>query len=186
MAKSFTQRFFTVRTVLLVFLTIMGYGAAAAISGRTMISLPAVAAASFAVAALLGLAIAVRRGGFLGIRNVVAATTVAALMLTGLIAGGFLTVNYALSQTASARTEPVAVVSKYQEKHYRSKRISRNRYTRGDPYYVHCIDIRFRGGKECRLQIGLEKYRRVSRGDTLQATVERGLMGFSVLKNVKI
>lgn len=186
MAKSNKQRFSIIRVVALVFLTFMGYGAAISLAARTMVWFPAVALTSFAVAALLAVAIAVRRGGFIGIRNIVAAASVATLMFAGIIAGTFMTLNYAFAAADTARTERVEVKRKYVEKHYRSKRVSRNRYTRGEPYYEHCIDVEFRNGKVCPVKLGVEKYRRVSRGDTLDATVERGLFGFSVMKNVEI
>ena len=186
MAKSNKQRFSTMRVVALVFLTFIGYGAAISLSARTMIWFPAVVLTSFAIAALLGVAIAVRRGGFLGIRNRILASGVAALILTGVLSGAFLTLNYVFTADGSAHTERVAVTRKYREKHYRSKRVSRNRYTRGEPYYEHCIDIEFDNGKVCQIKLGMEKYRRVSTGDTLQATIEKGLFGFPVMKNVAI
>ena len=53
----------------------------------------------------------------------------------------FYVLNFYKSDDASAKECAVRIINKYSEEHYRTKRVSKNHFRRGEKYLVYCNDI---------------------------------------------
>jgi len=100
------------------------------------------------------------------------------VFLSGLLIG----LNFMLTDFSSLPEVKAEVVDKYSETHYRSRRVGRNRYTRGEPYKVYYLDLRLPDGRLKEMSATLGQYNRRHKGDTVALPVERGLFGVPVIK----
>lgn len=107
---------------------------------------------------------------------------IAIVFLTGLFSGAFFALNFCFSAHSTSNVEKAEVVRKYKETRYRTKRISRNRYTRGERYYEYYIDCRYSNGSVKPRLITIERFNRVRTGDSITVNIEKGLFGFPVIK----
>ena len=100
------------------------------------------------------------------------------------VAAGFavLGMNYAFADDATLHEEQVTVERKFSEKHYRSRRVGRGRYTKGEHYYVYRIAVRFTDGRTKTFDLPMERYNRVRQGAPLALKVETGLLGWPVIR----
>lgn len=94
----------------------------------------------------------------------------------------FYTLNYCCADDATAHHEEATVVRKYTQTRYKSRRIRRNVYGRGEPYTVYCIDLRYACGIEKRKELNAASYRQTQTGDMIDVSVRRGLFGVNVVK----
>ncbi len=90
--------------------------------------------------------------------------------------------NYAFAQDDTGHMEKTRVEKMYKEVHYKSRRIGRNRYTRGEAYKVYYMKVKFSNGQVKDLQIEPAKYMRLHEGDTISLYVSSGLFGIPVVK----
>lgn len=107
---------------------------------------------------------------------------IATFFFTSLFAASFYVLNYACSDKQTRVSEQVAVVEKYSKTRYHSKRVSRNRYTRGEAYNVYFFKIEFANGTVKEYETVVNKYRNTDVGDSIQVSVEKGLFGPEVIK----
>lgn len=93
--------------------------------------------------------------------------------------------NYFFADDSTAHIENVAVVGKYREKHYKSRRVSRRVYTRGAPYYTYHVTVEFADGRRKSLKVPLKRYNRIRNGSMRELTLQTGLFGMPVIKGSK-
>ena len=106
------------------------------------------------------------------------------IVASGVLAGGFYITNFAWADASTGHGERAVVERKYSEKHYHTRRVGRNRYVRGDAYYQYYLELRYANGYKLPLEVKLPRYRRVSAGDTVSVTIQRGLYSIPVVKSV--
>lgn len=68
----------------------------------------------------------------------------------------------------------------YTETRYHTKRVGRRTYSRGAPYKVYRIDITTPDGRSRGFDVKKKIYDRVSKGDTIELDVYRGILGMTV------
>lgn len=90
-------------------------------------------------------------------------------------------VNSWFADDSSLHTEQATVVGHYREKHYRSQRVGRRTYRRGNPYYEYIVRLQFPAGREKDFTLTLQKYNRLRNGMTIDVPVKKGLLGFPVI-----
>lgn len=106
--------------------------------------------------------------------HVVAATGVFAFILLG--------INYFGADDSTLHEERVALLSRHSEKHYRQRRVGRNRYVRGDPYYQYYMTVRLADGREKELSITRNYYHNIARHDSVTLRLENGMLGLPVIR----
>lgn len=89
--------------------------------------------------------------------------------------------NSVFSDKSTNHEEKAVAERVYSKTHYRTRRISRRTYGRGEPYYKYYVDLRFENGSRKSLEIPLKQYNRTRKGDTLRIDIEKGLYGFPVI-----
>ncbi len=92
-------------------------------------------------------------------------------------------VNFAAADDATLHDEPVEVLRKYRTKHHRSRRVGRNRYAKGEPYYKYKFDARFADGRVKTLEVPLKRYNTLRQGSTIGLPLETGLFGWPVIES---
>ncbi len=182
MTKPNSQRFRTAKITLLAIITIFGYISAFSIGNMTMISLPLTMAVCFVLASVAGVLVAPFIASVTSSINIALNAAIGAIILTGVFSGLFITSNFVFSDAATAHSEQAVVKRKYKEKHYRTKRISRNRYTRGEPYYEYYLDIHYSNGRTKPMLVNINRYRATHEGDTVDVTLRQGLFGIPVIR----
>lgn len=100
--------------------------------------------------------------------------------------GMFYSINYFCADTTTKHAEKAVVLSKYREKHYRTRRLSRNRSVRGENYYMYHLSLRFADGLTKDITVPPQQYSKVRTGDSIIYAIQRGLFGIPVIKNRKI
>ena len=100
--------------------------------------------------------------------------------------GCFYTVNYYCTDHHSQTDVSVAVIAKYSEEHYRVKRVSRGRTTRGEKYMVYYMTVLLPDGRVKKMEIPAKRYRSLRADSTITLSLENGYFGFPVIKNISI
>lgn len=90
-----------------------------------------------------------------------------------------LTVNYACANV-SGKTE-ARIEKVYRQTRYRSRRVGRRTYTRGEPYQVYCMEIETSGGLRRDFDISRKIYSKAAKGDTIQLDILSGPLGMKML-----
>ena len=105
------------------------------------------------------------------------------VMFTGsLLLFAFYFCNSYFASHDTAHMERVAIERRFRETHYKTKRISRRTYGRGEPYQQYYIEVRFEDGRTKKLSVKFDTYRRLKSQDTIQLKMERGLWGLPVIR----
>lgn len=183
MAKKVKARFNTFKIAIIILFTILGYIAAFALRNYTMANFTIVLCGCAVAGTLAVLPTAPLAGRLTGLTNNPANILISAIVITGIFCGLFMTCNFAFSSESSRHEEKAVVIRKYKEKHYRSKRVARNRYVRGEPYYEYYISLEYGNGRTKPMLVKIERYNRIRTGDTISVPIERGLFGLSVIKH---
>lgn len=172
---------------------------------KTTITIIARSAMALIVITGLGMALALQRNTLIDWKYPAAICLGPAIILTGLFAragwlrkplemllaavitysaaiGGFYTLNFYITDPASHHELHATVTAKNREERYRTRRLSRNRITRGEKYTVYTATLRLPDGREKRMEIRPQEYitMRVGRRITLQT--ETGLFGVSIIQ----
>lgn len=182
MAESKRKNYRTALWIILSVIALFSYAASYSLGNNTMTSFPVVTGVSFAVASAISfLAIPFWRK-VTGSENTGINIAANIIFMTGLLAALFYTLNFAFSENATRHTEPAVVINKYIEVRHHSKRVSRNRYVRGEAYNVYYIDLTFENGSIKPFPLKQNLYSKISVGDTISVPVEKGLFGIPVIK----
>ena len=103
------------------------------------------------------------------------------VFFTVFVSGLLLGLNFMLTDFGALPEVKAEVVDKYSETHYRSRRVGRNRYTRGEPYKVYKVQFRLDNGTLRTFQLPLSRYNKLRRGATATLHQGRGALGVPVI-----
>lgn len=109
--------------------------------------------------------------------NMVCHTILFTILLTSL----FYIINYTCADRDASYTENAAITAKHSSVHYHSRRVGRNRYTKGEPYNVYDIKIQFKDSTVRKLRVPLSKYNKYRNGAEIRLTMAKGLLGAPVI-----
>lgn len=101
------------------------------------------------------------------------------IFTTFFLAGLYLTINF--TGKSSMRKEEVTVESKVREKHYRSRRVGRNRYVRGNPYYEYYVKVKMDDGSIRKVRVNYHPYLNIRSGEELTLSISKGALGLPVI-----
>lgn len=182
MTKSYASRFYAAKLIVVILLTLLCYMLAISLRNYTMVSFPMVMSVCLTVGAVGGVLAAPLAAWFTRRSSFALNAALATVVMTGVWAGLFYTLNFAFADAAAGHSERAVVERKYRETHYRSRKVGRNRYVRGEPYYEYYFDVRYANGSVKPMLVSAERYRRVDRSDSITVNISRGLFGFPVIK----
>lgn len=168
--------------VAVALLTLVCYGTAFAIHVDTLVSPWLTGAFGMNAGLLLGIVMRRAVGRMTGFASSAANYVVAVVVSTGVALAALYAVNYFGAPATAAHDERVPVERLYTETHYHTKRISRGRYGRGEPYQVYFAEIRFADGRRKDISLRAGQYRRLHVGDSLNLCLEEGALGMTVLR----
>lgn len=120
-----------------------------------------------------------------GLKSIVFNSLCAFTVAFSFIIGMFYTLNYYCSDTSSMHCINTTVMRKYSQERYRTRRVSRNRITRGEKYHVYYVEIELPDGRTKTLDVAVSEYMRLHVGQTLTLEAEKGLFGITIFKNLK-
>lgn len=103
------------------------------------------------------------------------------VVMTGVVLFLILGLNFWFADDTTLHTEEVTVEERLQEKHYHTKRVGRNRYRRGNPYYKYILRVRFDNGRLKEIEVPLKRYNRTRTGGKMTLDLETGLWGYPVI-----
>lgn len=105
------------------------------------------------------------------------------VLFTGsLLIFAFYFCNFHFAKHATIHTEQAVIERLYSETHYKTKRISRRTYGRGEPYQQYYMEVRLEDGRTKNLSVKFDDYRKLKKLDTVQLKMERGLWGIPVIR----
>lgn len=114
-------------------------------------------------------------------------TIIAGIILTGSVfSGSFYALNFYKSDPASNEICTATVTKKYSKKHYKTRRISRNRAVRGEPYNVYYIVMKLPDNRIKTIEVSVGEYSKIRQGQDLSLKVEKGFLGVPVIKNLSL
>lgn len=182
MAKNSESRFWAIKVYAVALLTLTGYMSAIALRNYTMVNFGIVMAVCLSAGLLAGVVLSPLVAKLTGKRLVSLNVAVGAVIAAGVAAGLFFILNFAFADSSTNHREQAVIERKYRETHYRSKRVGRNRYVRGEPYYEYYFDVCYSNGSTKAMPVNFDRYRRLDAGDTIDVDISRGLFGFAVVK----
>lgn len=98
----------------------------------------------------------------------------------------FYTVNYIPAAVNVSEYENATVNKVFREQHYRTRRVGRRVYSRGAPYWVYRAEIKLPDKTDFTVNIPLERYKQLHKGDTVGVPVCRGALGRRIIVAEKI
>lgn len=170
-------------SVLLVLIAVAALGLAMALHRNTLIDWWVPAAICFAPAVVLAALLSKKMLGFI---SAPFSRLAGFALFFCVLLGGFYSLNYYKADPASAESRQATVVGKYTEEHYHTRRISRNRAVRGQPYTVYFISLELPGRRIKHMEVSPGEYAKVRSGQSLPLEIEKGLLGVPVIKNMKL
>lgn len=171
----------TVIAVVLLLACIILYGAAAGLQSLSissplwpwLISIVAALPTGWAARRLMS-----RASGF---ANSYVNALLAAILACAVYIFAIYGINALTARSAEPRSIDVGVEKVYTKTRYHSKRVRRNRYTRGEPYKVYYMMVELPGGAQKELSLTRSEYSRYRRGDRIRLTARRGIFGITVV-----
>ncbi len=170
--------------IIVVLITILSTAMAMVLYDRTLVEWWHIAFICFLPAIPTGFALRKVFTGVFGWSSQAAGTVISTVMLFLIFSGIYYSANYYGSDSQSRRDLPLEVTDKFSEEHYRTKRVSRSRYTRGEKYMVYKLEILLPDGRHKIIDIPFNTYKNVRVGKTINLSVEDGLLGSPVIKNI--
>lgn len=166
--------------ILFIFLLIFLGGTVMWLMSQTVVNLPLFIGVIVVIAAGSSAVLAKRWERVTGIRNYVVNflvnLVVAGLVLSALVLG----INYTTADTFSNEPELVTISRKYTKTRYKSKRVGRRHYTRGEPYKVYFLELEIPDIGSRQIEVSHKLYGSVRDGDTLTLRTGRELLGMEV------
>lgn len=175
----------TVSAVVIIF-----YGIAITLLGMTIIRPVWIIAVSIAFAVLTAL-VFWRKWRFITEScNTIINVICHLIATTGLFMALILGVNYFKRDTSETETVHAEIIKIYSETRHRTKRVARNRYTRGEPYKVYFMDVRLPDGQKHKRSISLKSYnqyaysshRHRERPDSVNLLLTKGALGMTIIE----
>jgi len=96
-----------------------------------------------------------------------------------------LLLNYTCAHSESAYEATAVVNKKYIENRTRYRRVGRNRRIPDGTYQVYNLDMVFPDGTHKGEEVAFERYRHTRKGDSIVYTIQPGLFGWPVYKNIR-
>lgn len=106
------------------------------------------------------------------------------ILFTILFTALFYILNYTCADRGASYTETVTITAKQTSVHYHSRRVGRNRYTKGEPYNVYNIKIQFKDSTERSFRVPLSKYNKYRNGADIELSMAKGLFGAPVIIDI--
>lgn len=157
---------------------------------HTMLNMGLFLSVVFFVAAATALPAAPLWGKLTGWSSMAANALVHAVALFLVLSALVLSVNYFAADKEGFSTELALIESRVRKTEYKSRRVSRRVYTRGEPYYVYELELRFAdpGYSACskRVRVPKRQYDALRQGDTVSVAVGRGALGMPVFDDSTI
>ena len=186
MAKTKTSAGRIAAIITVTLAVIACYGLAVTLFGMTLVSPLWIVVAVVAIAAATAYPFARKWEALTASRNVALNAGCHIVAFAGLLMALILGVNYFGRDTAKSATVRARVVKVYSETRYRTKRVARNRYTRGEPYQVHFMEVRLPDGRVRKRSIPLRQYvsyaRTGRRPDSVDLRLTKGALGMTVIE----
>ena len=181
-------RTFSIITVSLV--VIIFYGVAVTLLGMTLVKPVWIIGVSIGLAAVSAIVFWQKWELMTHTTNIVVNILCHIVVATGLFMAVILGVNYFGRHSSDTDVVRAEIVKVYSETRYRSKRVVRNRYTRGEPYQVYYMDVRLPGGRVCQRSISLNLYNRYARtshlcserADSVDLLLTKGALGMTIIE----
>jgi len=170
------------KIIISIIATLLCYGSIIGLSSATLINpwFPIVTALAFA--AITGFAFAQKWEKFTNTASFILNYICHLIAVTGVFCASFYIVNYAFADSTTTHTVKAVVERRYSETRYKSKRIRRNVYGRGEPYKVYYMELKFDNGMRKARYINLKKFNRIRKGDTVKVDIARGALYIPVIK----
>ena len=118
---------------------------------------------------------------FTGIRSGVANVAVGMVVSVGVMFAGITGLNFVRLQSVPAVEVKAAVVNPYSTKHYHTRRVRKNVYVKGSPYWRYHVRVRIPDGREKTLDITAERYRHLSRRRSVAVDIRHGFLGMDII-----
>lgn len=166
----------------LIAIGVMAYLGAFAMRNYVLVDFVTVIGGSLLISIFAGIAAAPLFRKILRVRNFSLCVGIAIAFLTGILTCGFYMTNMICADEESEYTERAFVKRKYQETHYKSKRVTRKTYARGAPYQEYYLEVEYADGRTGHLLINKSLYSRVSSQDSIEVKMRKGLWGIPVVK----
>ena len=103
-----------------------------------------------------------------------------------LMGGLFYICNLAFADKSEINETQVEIVGKYHKVRHHMRRISRNRYARGEAYNTYHLKVRFDNSTTRELTLPLGKYRHYQIGDSLNLPIAKGALGAPIILQSQI
>ena len=169
---------------------IIFYGVAVTLLGMTIIRPGWIITVSLVFAALTALLYWRKWRIITGTSNIVINVICHLIATMGLFMALILGVNYFGRDTSKSETVRAEILKIYSETRHRTKRIARNRYTRGEPYKVYFMDVRLPNGQKHKRSISLKRYNRyafsshrhMERPDSVDLFLTKGALGMTIIE----
>lgn len=186
--KTSGWRTFSIITVSLA--VIIFYGVAVTLFAMTLVKPVLIIGVSIVLAAVSAIVFWQKWGILTHTANIVVNILCHIVAVTGLFMAVILSVNYFSRYSSETVTVRAEVVKVYSETRYRSKRVARNRYIRGEPYQVYFMDVRLHDGRVRQRSISLKRYNRYARtshlrrkhADSVEIMLTPGALGMTIIE----
>lgn len=116
-----------------------------------------------------------------GVQNRVANIIVGMILSTGVLFAGVTGLNFVKMKGSEPVEVTAEVVKTYRTKHYRSRRVRRNVYVKGSPYWQHHVVVKLPDGREKKIDISTESYNHLRRYRSVPVHIRHGLLGMDII-----
>ncbi|MDE6497243.1 MAG: hypothetical protein K2L21_01135 [Muribaculaceae bacterium] len=125
-----------------------------------------------------------RASAVTGLKNNAIAIAILLISLSGSVFGGFLTMNYAGADAASAHKVQAVIISKRSRGEHPTRRVGRGRYVpdTSRTIYKYYYTLQLPDGHSFEKSVKAERYRRIKTGARETVTIYRGALGWDVIK----
>ncbi len=170
------------KIIITLLIGVISYGLTVALSSRTLISPWIPVSAAVFISAITGIKIARKWKAITGVTTFIVNYICHVLLMTGMLLAAFYVINFAFADKATTHTVKAVIERRYSETRYKSRRIRRNVYGRGEPYKVYFIELRFENGMKKSRELNLNKFNRTHKGDTLNVDIAKGALSIPVIE----
>ena len=172
------------RTLLLIltFLLLMFLGGAVwYLAGYTLLNVPLFIGIIGFISLVTGVVMANRWEKITRIRHYILNFGIHVVVFGLILSFMVLLINYTTAGLSKVPPTEVTVEKKMTKTRYRSKRVGRRSYTRGEPYNVYFLELDIPERGEHSFQVSKSVYSSVKKGESATIKISRGALGMSVI-----
>lgn len=107
---------------------------------------------------------------------------VAFIVSFSLLICGFYLLNYSMADKSTRAEYGAPVIRKFREERTEVRRVGRRRY-KEENHRVYFIEIELKDGSTKKIEKPIKEYNRIKKGNNLIIAEEKGLFGFTVIKD---